>query len=165
MPGKRLVLIPLLFCLLAAQAAAMEIPLKKWGGVYMLPVRVNSVVTLDFVLDSGASEVTIPADVAVTLLRNGAISQRDFLPGHRYRLADGSILRGTRFNIRELEIGGFKISNVPAAVVPGSGPLLLGQSFLSRAGNWAIDNERQLLVISGAGAAESPPRRKCSNPQ
>jgi clan AA aspartic protease (TIGR02281 family) len=147
-------MIRLPFCLLIAvslfaiQAMAIEIPLHKHGGVYSLPVRINGVITLDFILDTGASEVTIPADVVLTLLRTGTISEKDFLPDKKFTLADGSIVTGSRFNIKELEAGGFRISNVPALVVSVDGSLLLGQSFLSRASHWAIDNERQLLIIS-----------------
>ncbi len=147
------------FCLLisvslfAAQAMAIEIPLEKHGGVYTLQVRINGVFTLPFVLDSGASEVTIPADVALSLLRTGTISEKDFLPDKRFTLADGSIVTGSRFNIRELEVGGFRAFNIPAVVAPVTGSLLLGQSFLSKAPHWAIDNRRQLLVIDA-----NPPR-------
>jgi clan AA aspartic protease (TIGR02281 family) len=158
MSRKCVLFIPLALCLFAGQVLAIEISLQKQGGVYVLPVRINSVITLNFILDTGASEVTIPADVARTLIRSGTISEKDFLPGQKYRLADGSILKGSRFKIRELEVGGFKISNVPAVIAPVTGPLLLGQSFLSRAGNWAIDNEKQLLVISDSKRAESPSR-------
>jgi clan AA aspartic protease (TIGR02281 family) len=139
----------------AAQAAASEIPLRKYGGIYTLPVRINGAVTLNFILDSGASEVTISADVANTLLRTGIISKEDFLPGWKYRLADGSTLSGSRFKIRELELGGVKIPNVTATVVPATGAHLLGQSFLSRIPHWSIDNERHLLVISDLKTTES----------
>jgi hypothetical protein len=71
--------------LFAVQAMAIEIPLQKQGGVYSLPVRINGVITLDFILDSGASEVTIPADVALTLLRAGTISGGDFLDSYAFR--------------------------------------------------------------------------------
>src|SRR5208337_746834 len=101
MSRKCLVFIPLVLCLFAGQVLAIEIPLQKQGGVYVLPVRINSVITLNFILDTGASEVTIPADVALTLMRSGTISEKDFLPGQKYRLADGSILKGSRFKIRE----------------------------------------------------------------
>jgi hypothetical protein len=158
------VLIPLFFCLFAAQAAGLEIPLHKQAGVYTLPVRINRVITLNFILDSGASEVCVPANVVLTLLKAGTINEKDFLPGQKYRLADGSILKGARFMIRELDVSGFKISDVPAFVAPVAGPLLLGQSFLSRAGNWAIDNERQLLMISWSKRVESTSRTEGIKP-
>ena len=127
----------------------IEIPLEKLGGVYELPVRINGVLTLRFILDTGASEVNIPADVALTLLRTGTITQSDFLPGKFYELADGSILKSSRFTIRELDIGGIKISHVPASVGRANGSLLLGQSFLGRLESWSLDNKRHVLIIGG----------------
>src|SRR5438552_1343316 len=69
---------------------ADEIPLLKKGGVYQLPLEINGVITLHFILDTGASDVNIPADVALTLHRAGTIRDADFLPGKTYTLADGS---------------------------------------------------------------------------
>jgi len=131
-----------------------EVPLESGGsGVYELPVRINGVLTLKFILDTGASEVNIPADVASTLLRTGTITESDFLPGQLYELADGSILKSSRFTIRELDLGGIRISQVPASVGPANGSLLLGQSFLGRLESWSMDNKRHVLII-GAGAVQ-----------
>lgn len=135
--------------LFASPAASIEIPLQKHASVYTLPVRVNGVITLTFVLDSGASEVTIPSRVARALLQAGTIRAKDFLRNQRYMLADGSIVTGARFRLRELEVGGVKIFDVPAVVSSVAGPPLLGQSFLARAGRWEIDNDRRVLILSG----------------
>ncbi len=126
-----------------------EIPLEISGGVYELPVRINGVLILKFILDTGASEVNIPADVALTLLRTGTITQSDFLPGKSYKLADGSIVRSLRLNIRELDIGGIKISQVPASIDSVTGSPLLGQSFLRRLESWSLDNKRHVLIRGG----------------
>ncbi len=115
----------------ALKAYLTEIPLEKHGGVYELPVKINGVLTLNFILDTGASEVLIPADVALTLLRTGTISSTDFLPGKTYRLADGSIVESSRLILRELEIGGVKVCQVPASIGSAEASLLLGQSFLA----------------------------------
>ena len=95
-------------------ANAIEVPLVKEGGVYTVPVRINDVLTLDFIIDSGAAEVQVPADVALTLLRTKTISQDDFLPGETYRLADGSKTKSSRFNIKELRIGDYVVNQVSA---------------------------------------------------
>jgi len=124
-----------------------EIPLEKRGGVYELPVRINGVLTLNFILDTGASEVSIPADVALTLLRTGTITQSDFLPGKFYELADGSIAKNSRLIIRELDLGVIKINQVPASIGSTNSTLLLGQSFLSRLDSWSLDNKRHVLVV------------------
>jgi hypothetical protein len=44
-------------------AAAESVQLVQSSGVFMLPVRINDAVVVPFVLDSGAAEVVIPADV------------------------------------------------------------------------------------------------------
>jgi len=126
---------------------AENIPLTKKGGVYEVPVEVNGVIKLNFILDTGASEVNIPADVALTLYRTGTIRETDFLPGQTYRLADGSILQSSRFLLQSLKIGNRRIANVPASIGSASSPLLLGQNFLEKLGAWGIDSQKQVLTI------------------
>ena len=110
---------------------AEEISLVKAGGVYTLPVEINGVLTLQFVLDSGAAEVIIPADVVLTLLRTGTIKDTGFLPGKAYTLADGSTVNSPRFLLRSLKIGQRRVPDVAASVGPVASSLLLGQSFLA----------------------------------
>jgi formylglycine-generating enzyme required for sulfatase activity len=140
--------------LLTVEASAIEIPLEKEGGVYSLPVRINGVIPLHFILDSGASEVSIPVDVFSTLLRTGTIKETDLLPEMPVKLADGSVKNVPRFLIRELEIAGIRFFNVPASVAPFSGDLLLGQSVLERLGSWTLDNNRHVLIIEQAKRLE-----------
>lgn len=129
---------------------AAEVQLEKLGGVYHLPVRINGVLTLTFVLDTGASEVNISPDVASSLLKTGAIKTADFLPGQSYRMADGSMVKSSRLMLRELEVGGIKINEVPASIVPGRGSLLLGQTFLGRLDSWSLDNRKNVLRLGGS---------------
>jgi clan AA aspartic protease (TIGR02281 family) len=134
-----------------------EIHLESTGGVYTLPVLVNGVLTLPFILDTGASEVTIPADVALTLLRTGTIKHpEDFLPGATYTLADGTTVNSKRFTIRSLTIGQRHITNVPASISVIASPLLLGQSFLTRLGTWSMDNQRHVLVLGPPSIQNAP---------
>ena len=141
-------------------ADAEEVPLVKAGGVYTLPVEINGVLTLHFVLDSGAADVNIPADVAMTLLRTGTIKDTDFLPGQTYTLADGSTVKSPRFLLRSLKIGQRRVTNVAASIGLVDSALLLGQSFLGELGAWGIDNQRQVLVIHPSASqtlTDSPP--------
>ena len=41
------------------------ITMEKRGGVYVVPVRFNDVITLDAIVDSGASDLSIPADIVL----------------------------------------------------------------------------------------------------
>jgi len=124
-----------------------EIPLRNNGGVYVVPVRINGAITLDFIVDSGASDVLIPADVAITLARTGTIAQDDFIGHQEYQLANGSTLKSERFILRELKVGSRVLSNVVASIGSVEAGPLLGQSFLARFGSWSIDNDRHLLAL------------------
>jgi clan AA aspartic protease (TIGR02281 family) len=124
------------------------IPLQRQGGTFVVPVQINKAITLNFVVDSGASDVSIPADVVSTLLRTGTLQKGDFIGTETYKLADGSKAPSATFRIRSLTATGVEIRNVKASVAPGAGELLLGQSFLSRFKSWSIDNARQALVLT-----------------
>lgn len=123
------------------------IPLQKESGTFVVPVLINGALTLKFTIDSGAADVSIPADVVITLIRTGTITDKDLLGTQTYRLADGSRIPSQNFRIRSLKIGDRVLENIVGSVAPVAGSLLLGQSFLSRFKSWSIDNERQVLVL------------------
>lgn len=135
-------------CPLNGGSRADEIPLTIKKGVYHVPVRINGVITLQAVLDTGAGDVQVPADVLLTLIRAGTIREDDFLPGATYIMADGSTTMSDRFILRELQIGDRRIEEVTASVGKVEGDILLGHSFLSRLPTWSIDNRRQVLILS-----------------
>ncbi len=145
----------------AANAVAIDvIKLEPGNGTFLVPVQVNGRLTLNFVLDSGAADVAIPADVVQTLTRAGTISRADFIGTKTYVLADGSKLPSEAFILHELRVGSQVVDNVTASVVPIQGKLLLGQSLLSRSPAWTIDNKHHALVILGEpGASGSLARR------
>lgn len=124
-----------------------EVRLVEQGGTYKVPVKLNGLLELDFTVDSGASDVTIPADVVMTLMRTGTIKDTDFQGEQTYRLADGSVIRSRTFLIRELAVGNRTISNVLASVASVDGSLLLGQSFLSKFKRVSFDYNRQILIL------------------
>jgi predicted aspartyl protease len=128
-------------------ATTTQIELRRAGGVLTVPVRINDSFNLNFILDSGAADVSIPADVFLTLIRLGTIQRSDLLGTGSYRMADGSVSSAVRFRIRSLNIGGRKLENVDGSVSNVQGGLLLGQTFLRRFKSWSIDNRRQLLIL------------------
>lgn len=165
---KTLVLIAgLILMVSTSYSEAESIPLIHEGGVLYVPVVINDKITLNFTIDSGASDVTIPADVFSTLVRTGTISPGDLLNKKVYQLADGSQQTSQVFTIRSLRLGNFELRNVIAAISPQSGSLLLGQSFLSRIRSWSIDNVRQVLLVNEPSTTTQiadPPKQQESNP-
>jgi predicted aspartyl protease len=128
--------------------ASILVPLQRQGSTYVVPVLVNNAITLNFVVDSGAADVSIPVGVVMTLFRAGTVRTEDFIGKKTYTLADGSTIPSTTFRIRSLKIGEKIVESVVGNVAPVNGALLLGQSFLSRFKSWSIDNTRPALVLN-----------------
>ena len=124
-----------------------EVPLKQDGGVFVVPVQINGAITLEFMIDSGASVVSMPADVFSTLTRTGTIRDTDIIGTETYVLADGSKTQAATFTIRSLKVGSIVVENVLGSVAPAQGSLLLGQSFLEHFKSWSIDNTKHELML------------------
>jgi hypothetical protein len=143
--------------------SAESIPLDRQGGVLTVSVRVNDAISLPFVVDSGASDVSITYDVYLTLQRMGSVSPTDIIGYSNYSLADGSTLREPNLRIRSLRIGNIELRDVYCSVAPARGDLLLGQSALSRLPRWSIDFQRRVLLIGeDSVATKSPEVRETS---
>jgi clan AA aspartic protease (TIGR02281 family) len=128
-------------------SGAIEVQMVRGGGTYTVPVSINSAITLNFILDSGASDVSIPSDVFSTLVRTGTITKEDIIGSDTYTLADGSKKTAITFRIRSLKAGPVSLENIKGSVAEDAGPLLLGMSFLGRFKSWSVDNERHVLIL------------------
>jgi len=134
----------------SSSGSTIAVALRRVAGVLVVPAMLNEGVVANFVVDSGASDVVIPEAVAQMLRQSGKLSESDFTGSQTARLADGSTVRQRTFVLHSLRVGNKVLENVRASLVPGKGVPLLGQSFLQRFSAWAIDNERQLLVLKEA---------------
>ncbi|WP_430649978.1 retroviral-like aspartic protease family protein [Bradyrhizobium tropiciagri] len=128
-------------------AGDARVRMVSGNGTFYVPALINDTLKLNFVVDSGASDVSIPADVAQTLMRTGTINESDFTGSTNHRLADGSIVSSRTFIIRSLKVGDRTVTNVRASIARANAPLLLGQSFLNRFRSWSQDNVTHELVL------------------
>jgi clan AA aspartic protease (TIGR02281 family) len=148
-------LVPLLLTFALLPTVASErISLKPSGGVYTVPVQINGALTIDFLLDTGASDVIIPADVALTLMRMGTIDRSDYLGSGQYSLADGSIVENAKINFRRLQIGSRVLYDVRGAIGSVDSSLLLGQSALQQLEPWRLDTKTGHLVFMESASAD-----------
>jgi predicted aspartyl protease len=132
----------------ATAVATARVPLKKIGGTYVVPVEINGSIMLDFTVDSGAADVTVPLDVFYTLTRTGTIKDTDIIGKQTYVLANGSKMQSATFTLRSLKVGDLPtIFRVKGGVAPLQGSLLLGQSFLERFKSWSMDNTKHVLLL------------------
>jgi predicted aspartyl protease len=141
-----------------------DVALELSHGIYVVPVLINGVLPLRFTVDSGAADVSIPADVFLTLVRTGTLSKEDYIGTQKYRLADGSITDSDQFYIRELKVGNQTIKNVAASIEGVKSIPLLGQTFLSKFASWSMDNERHTLALVPRGSDTSTEPNLSYNP-
>ena len=77
----------------------LTVKLAERDGVFELPIRLNDVITLNAILDSGSADVSVPEDVYRTLRRAGTISEGDARGEDLYKIADGSTQVQQKFRI------------------------------------------------------------------
>ncbi|MCH5346809.1 MAG: retroviral-like aspartic protease family protein, partial [Muribaculaceae bacterium] len=131
-----------------SQSGKIEVPFTPEHGCASVKCSINDL-PLTFVFDTGASTVSISQLEANFMLKNGYLKRDDFVGTSRFVDANGDVSEGTIINLREVEFGGLKLSNVKASVVRNQkAPLLLGQSVLGRLGSIEIDNPNRKLIIT-----------------
>ncbi|WP_160816595.1 retropepsin-like aspartic protease [Nitrosomonas oligotropha] len=123
-----------------------EIKLISVGGVYEIPVVLNEVLRINVILDSGAADVSISPDVALTLIRTGTIKNSDWMTGQVYQFADGTKSKSKRFSMRSITIGNKTFKNVTCSIAEkNDAPMLLGQSLLKKLGKYTIDYKKGII--------------------
>lgn len=125
-----------------------EVPFTKEGGVCKVKCKINGL-PLHFIFDTGASDVTLSMVEATFMMKNGYLSNKDVIGSQQYMDANGNVSVGTVINLKNVDFGELKLSNIRASVVRNQkAPLLLGQSVLGRLGKIEIDNSKRVLKIS-----------------
>ena len=123
------------------------IKMKKNRGVYYVPCKINGT-PMEFIFDTGASDITISLTEAMFLYKQGTLTDDDFLGTQKYQIANGDIEEGTVIKLKTVELGNLKLNNVQASIVHNlEAPLLLGQSALSQFGKISIDYSRNEIIF------------------
>jgi hypothetical protein len=146
---------------------------KTLGGVFVVPAEINGL-PLDFVIDSGAAAVMVPAELLDRMRRDGTVTNEDILGPQTFTIADGSKRIWTAFMIRSLKVGSVVVQNIRGGAIAGMPPIvpalsapelsqiptgrspcgdcmpampLPGQSFLERLESWRINNTIHELLL------------------
>lgn len=123
------------------------IQISKENGVYKVPCKINGL-SLSFIIDTGASDVSISLTEALFMLKNGYLNEADIRGTEKYRIANGQIAEGTKVILRSIKIGQFEINDVEATVLHNiNSPLLFGLSALQRFGKIEIDYNQKTLKL------------------
>jgi clan AA aspartic protease (TIGR02281 family) len=112
----------------------------------MVKVAIDGVCCASFIVDSGASDVSVSPVLFVAMEKGGHISDADMIDVVKYRTANG-VTEGLRFRMPPMTVGGHTVYGVIGSVSVSSNSLLLGQSFLKKFRSWTIDNDSSELVL------------------
>ncbi|MCK0203264.1 retroviral-like aspartic protease family protein, partial [Ornithobacterium rhinotracheale] len=116
-------------------------------GVRYVKVEINGK-PLNFVFDTGASNICMSLKEAKNLYQNGLIDVKDFKGMNSFQDATGAVSNGLIVNLKSVKLGGVELKNVNCLIVESeSAPLLLGQSFLEKIGNIEIDNINNFIIL------------------
>ncbi len=116
-------------------------------GVKEIPIKINNLSPINFIIDTGADETTVTSDILSVLIRQNIVTEEDFLEGREYRLADGSKVKSPRFIIRKMEIGDFVLRDITASISSANATPLLGQNVLSQFQSIRQDNVNQEVIF------------------
>jgi clan AA aspartic protease (TIGR02281 family) len=118
---------------------------KPDHGTLAVPVSIDGAETRFFTVDSGASMLVMPEADTEPFMKSGPSGYQGM---RQIELANGTMVMARVYTLRSVKVGGREVKDVVAAVYPGQGPRLLGQSFLKRFKSWSIDNDRRVLVLN-----------------
>ena len=119
--------------------------MRKNGNVYYVPCRINGI-SANFVFDTGASLISLSSGFANELLRQGKLTQNDYVGQGNSINADGRTQPVSIVNIKDVEIGGLHLTNVTASIKEQqNAPLLLGQSAIEKLGKITIDGSKLII--------------------
>lgn len=125
-----------------------KVCMRKEGGVYLVPITVNGL-NLDFIFDTGASNISLSSAEAMVMLRQGQITQDDIVGQQQFQDATGGVSVGTIVLLRKVQIGDIILENVEASIVDNiQAPLLLGQTALAKFGKVTIDYNHNTIEFN-----------------
>ena len=121
---------------------------EPMAGTLIVAVAIDGAAPMSFAVDSGASLIVMPSAEAQPLFERGLLRPGDYRGQRPFQLANGTVTVARIYRLRSVRVGDREINDVLAAIYPGRGPSLLGQSFLKRFKSWSIDNRREALVLT-----------------
>lgn len=133
--------------LLSVQNAYSQkiIKLEKINGVYKIPCKVNGI-PMNFIFDTGASEVSISLTEAIFLVKQGLLTDNDIKEDVKYKLANGKIEEGTKIILKQIEIEGLILENIEASIIHNlDAPLLLGLNAISKLGKVVLEDNKLII--------------------
>jgi len=144
---KKIFISTLLLLTVAFSFGQTTIKLKKDGGIYLVPCKINGL-DFDLYFDTGASLVSLSLKEAKKLIAGGKLKAEDIIGKTQMTIANGQFVNGTIILIRELKVGDLVLKDIEAVITESqTAPLLLGQSAIKNFGEFTFDYITETLKI------------------
>lgn len=124
----------------------LSFPLIKSGSSYLIKIKFGKIIKI-YLLDSGASDMTLDQETYQYLKDNNQLKIQNNLTDREYILANGSKVEYKRVQIPTLSINNIVVNKIDAILVENGKPLLLGKSFLDSFKSWKVDNKNNVLIV------------------
>jgi clan AA aspartic protease (TIGR02281 family) len=123
--------------------------LQARSGTYYVDVAIADVCCFKMMLDTGASDVSVPVTLWYAMVKDGVITEQDHFAVANYRTANG-VVEGLRFRMPPMTVAGVTVHNVIGSVTKNNTgkTILLGQSFLQKFKAWQINNATGQLILA-----------------
>lgn len=145
---KKIFISTLLFLTVAFSFGQTTLKLKKDGGIYLVPCKINGL-DFDLYFDTGASLVSLSLKEAKKLIAAGKLKADDIIGKTQMTIANGQFVNGTIILIRELKVGDLILKDIEAVITESqTAPLLLGQSAIKNFGEFTFDYATETLKIN-----------------
>jgi len=132
-----------------AAGREVRVAVARAGTGMIVNVLLDGAVAAPFLVDTGATDVLIPASLAKRLGIEAGPESRS----KSYRTANGIVTQATVM-LRSVDLGGAVVENVPASISPSMEIGLLGLSFFNHF-TYHIDAAAGVLTLVPNGLAES----------
>ena len=160
--NKRTLLLGTILLFVNSMLGQVTIEMKETGKVFTIPGKVNGL-NLNFIFDTGASDVYLSLAEAVFMVKNGYLSEKDITGTSYSQIANGDVVENTNVLLKEIEIGGIKIYNVTASISHNmNAPLLLGQSAIQKLGPIQLEGNK-LIIKNGKNFKSDKEAEECLN--
>lgn len=123
------------------------IPLIKDNEIYSVEVVINQNIKELAKIDLRIKEISIPVSIVTTMIRMGMLNQGSFIGTDPFTMRDGVILPSKSFQIQEIKIGSYSITNQPATIDIKGKDIKIGRGTLETFSAWSIDKDKNILIL------------------
>jgi predicted aspartyl protease len=117
------------------------------NGMTYVKVKLGSKIQV-WLLDTGASDLLINTEMEKELKKEKILTEDNYLGTAEYEMANGTVDICRRYNVNNIQIGGFTVDNVLVCVSDKGKRIIVGKALLNKFGNWSLNNEQNRLILS-----------------